>query len=205
MQAHIWADAEALAVERHWGDIRPPPCHLLQVVGIVEAATGRKGNRHDATLELDNLTHNGGEIRFLQPHPHVCEVETLDELHKDVLRPRHVVRRGRVCVHFRHGQALGTEEAHRGNLAGNGVEPGDCDGVRDASDQLELVVHSDEENAVKSALVELHQSLDILGRATDRLRGKSAKLVDVELEPALCETQFVIHTEMCKNHAIRDM
>lgn len=59
--------------------------------------------------------------------------------------------------------------------------------------------------ADESALVELHHSLDILGRATDRLSGKSAKLVDVELESALCETKLVINTEMCKNHSIRDM
>ena len=42
-----------------------PPCHLLQVVGIVEVSTSQKRNQHHARLELSKLMQDRNDIRFL--------------------------------------------------------------------------------------------------------------------------------------------
>lgn len=64
MQPDIWTDTEVLALERH-RDACLRPCYLSQVVDVVQTSTSREGDRHDLGLELNKLTQDGGEIRFL--------------------------------------------------------------------------------------------------------------------------------------------
>ena len=191
MQPDIWTDAEALVVER---DARPP-CHLLQVVGIVEASTSRKRNRHHARLELSKLTQDRNDIRFLQPQPHVAEIRTSHKLHENIFRFRSVVRRRRVIVNLGNRQPRGTEEAHCGHFTSDSVELGNRDEVRDAGYHLEAVVHGDKKSPIEAALGELHKCVDILRTPTNRLRRKPAKFVDVELTSALCEAKIIVDTE----------
>lgn len=92
---------------------------------------------------------------------------------------------------------MGTEEGHRGNLTGNGVELGHRDGIRDASDHLEPVVHGDEEDAVKASLVKLLHVVDVLKRPTDGLCRKPTELIVVEVMFALCQTKILVDAENC--------
>ena len=194
MQPGIWTDAEALVIER---DARPP-CHLLQVVGIVEASTSRKRNRHHARLELNKLTQDRNDIRFLQLHPHVAELRTSHKLHENIFRLRSVVRRRRVIVNLGNRQSRGTEETHCGHFTSDGVGLGDRDGIRDAGYHLEAAMHGDKESPVEAALGELHKCVDILRTPTHRLRRKSTKLVDVELTSALREAKVIVDAECAR-------
>ena len=194
MQPGIWTDAEAPVVER---DSRPP-CYLLQVVGIVEASTSRKRNRHHARLELNKLTQDRSDIRFLQLQPHVAEFRTSHKLHENIFRLRSVVRRRRVIVNLGNRQPRGTEETHCGHFTSDSVEFGNRDGVRDAGYHLEAVMHGDKESPVEAALGKLHKCVDILRTPTNRLRRKSTKLVDVELTSALCEAKIIVDAECAK-------
>jgi len=198
MQPSIWTNAEALVVER---DARPP-CHLLQVVGIVEASTSRKRNRHHARLELSKLTHDRNNIRFFQLQPHVAELRTFHKLHEDILRLRSVVRRRRVIVNLGNRQPRGAEETHCGRFTSDSVELGDRDGVRDAGYHLEATTHGDEESPVEAALGKLHKCVDILRTPTNRLRRKSTKLFDVEFTFALCKAKIIVDAE-CARSRIR--
>lgn len=92
---------------------------------------------------------------------------------------------------------MGTEEGHRCNFTGNSIELGLRDGVRDASNHLEPVVHGDEEDAVEASLVKLLHGVDVLKRPTDGLCRKSTELTVVELMLALCETKIVVDAENC--------
>jgi hypothetical protein len=191
MQPGIWTDAEALVVER---DARPA-CHLLQVVGIVEASTSRKRNRHHARLELSKLTQDRNDIRFLQLQPHVAELHTSHKLHENIFRLRSVVRRRRVIVNLGNRQPRGTEETHCGHFTSDSVELGDRDGVRDAGYHLEAAMHGDKERPVEATLGELHKCVDILITPTNRLRRKSTKLV---LTSALCEAKIIVDAEYAR-------
>jgi hypothetical protein len=194
MQPGIWTDAEALVVE--WNT--RPPCHLLQVVGIVEASTSRKRNQHHARLELSKLTQDRNDIWFLQLQPHVVELGTSHKLHENILRLRSVVRRRRVIINLRNRQPRGTEETHFGHFTSDGVELGDRDRVRDAGYHLEAVMHGDKESPVEAALGELHKCVNILRTSTNRLRRKSTKLVDVELTSALCKAKIIVDAECAR-------
>ena len=194
MQPDIWTDAEAPIVER---DARPP-CHLLQVVGIVEASTSRKRNRHHARLELNKLTQNRNDIRFLQLQPHVAELGTSHKFHENILRLRSVVRRRRVIVNLGNRQARGTEETHCGHFTSDSVELRDHDGVWDAGYHLEAAVHGDKESPVEAALGELHKCIDLLRTPTNRLRCKSTELIDVELTSALCKAKIIVDAECAR-------
>jgi hypothetical protein len=192
MQPDIWTDAEALVVERN----ARPPCHLLQVVGIVEASTSRKRNRHHARLELSKLTQDQNNILFLQLQPHVAELRTSHKLYENIFR--RVVRRRRVIVNLGNRQPRGTEETHCGHFTSDSVELGNRDGVRDTGYHFKAAMHGDKESTVKTALGELHKCIDILRIPTNRLRCKSTKLDDVELTSALCETKIIVDTECAR-------
>lgn len=199
MQPDIWADTKALVVERN----TCPPSHLLQVVGIVEASTSRKRNRHHARLELNKLTQDRCDVRFLQLHPHVAELRTFHELHENVFRLRSVVRRRRVTVDLGDRQPRGTEETHCSHFTGDGVELRDHDGVRDAGDHLETVAHGDKKSPVEAALGELHKRIDILRTPTNRLSRKSTKTVDVKLTSALCDAKIIVDTGRARSQIRR--
>ena len=77
-------------------------------------------------------------------------------------------------------------ETHCGHFASDSVELGDRDGVRGAGYRLE------------AALGELHKCVDILRTPINRLSRKSAKLVDVELTPALCEAKIILDAECAR-------
>jgi len=91
------------------------------------------------------------------------------------------------------------EEVYHGNLAGDSIELGDRDGVRDASNHLETITHGDKKDAVEAALVELGHGVDILECPTDRLCRKTTQLVVVELAPALCEANIFVNARTCEN------
>lgn len=194
MQPSIQTDTEVLVVER---DARPP-CHLLQVVGIVEASTSWKMNRHHARLELSHLSQDRNDMRFLQLQPHVVELRTSHKLHENILRLRSVVRRRRVIVNLWNRQPGGTEETHCSHFTGDGVELGDRDRVRDAGYHLEAVMHGNKESPVEAALDELYECVDILRTPTNRLRRKSTKLVDVELTSAFCKAKIIVDAECAR-------
>jgi len=91
------------------------------------------------------------------------------------------------------------EEAHRGNLTGNGIELGDRDRVQDASNHPETIAHGDKKDAVEAALVELGHGVDILECLTDRLYHKTMQLIVIKLTPALCEVNIFVNARMCEN------
>jgi hypothetical protein len=200
MQPGIRTDAEALVVERD----ACLPCHLVQVVGIVETSTSRKRNRHYMRLELNKLSQDRNDIRFLQLQPHVAELRTSHKLHENVFRLRSVVRRRRITVNFGNRQPRGTEETHCGDFTSDSVELGDRDWVRDAGYHLEAAMHGDKESPVEAALGELHKFVDILRTPTNRLCRKSTKLVDVELTSALRKARTIVDAE-CARLRIRHM
>lgn len=188
MEPDIWTDTEALVAER---DARPP-CHLLQVFGIVEASTSRKWNRHHARLELNKLTQDRNDFWFLQLQPDIAELGTSYELHENIFRLSSVVRRRRVIVNLGNRQPRGTEETHCGHFTSDSVELGDRDRVRDSGYQLEAVTHGDKESPVEATFGELHKCGDILRTPTNRLGCKSTQLVDVELTSALREAKVIV-------------
>ena len=150
------------------------------------------------------MTQDRSDILFLQLHPHVAEVRASRKLHKNILRLRSVVRRRRVIVNLGNRQPGGTEESHCGHFTGDSVEFGDRDGVRDACYHLEAVMHGDQESPVEATLGELHERVDISRSPTNRLRRKSAELVDVEFTSALCEAKIIVDAE-CARLRIRNI
>lgn len=194
MQSGIWTNTEALIVKRY----ARPPCHLLQITGIVEASTSRKRNRHHLRFELNKLAQDRNDIRSLRLQPNIAELHASDKLHKYILRLRSVVRRRRVIVNLRNRQSRSTEEMHRGHFTGYSVELGDCGGIRDTGYHLEAVMHGDKKNPVKATFGELYKCVDVLRSSTDRLRRESTKFVNVELASALCEAKIVVDAEYAK-------
>lgn len=194
MQPHIWTDAEAPFVERDASS----PRDLLQVFAIVEASTSRESNRHHSRFELNKLPQDGSNIQFLQLHPHVAELRTSYELHKNILRLCSVVRRRRVIVNLGNRQPRGSEETHCGHFTGDSIELGDRDDVWNAGYHLEAVMHSDQESPVEAAFCKPHKRADISRCATNRLRRKLAKFVNVELTSALCKAKIIVDTECAR-------